>query len=244
MTQTPAIRQDTPARHGATAAIPDLAALKNRQQLAWSSGDYAIVGTTLQIVGEQLCEALDIRAGRSSSTWPPATGMSAWPPRIAGATSFRRTMFRACWSAVARAIGRRPDHRIQGGRRRGVAFRRWHVRRRRLDLRRDVHAQSELSRVRTPARLQIRRKDRSRKLDAGRLYRTRVQDAGQIYAASRRRKITALWGRARRLTEMFGLAAISIEAEPRNFNFRYRSADHFLDVFKTYYGPMLRRSQL
>ena len=43
---------------------PDLAAVKARQQGAWSSGDYAVVGTTLQIVGEELCEALDIRAGQ------------------------------------------------------------------------------------------------------------------------------------------------------------------------------------
>src|SRR4249920_4209495 len=42
---------------------PDLAAVKQRQQGAWSSGDYAVVGTTLQIVGEQLCEALDLRPG-------------------------------------------------------------------------------------------------------------------------------------------------------------------------------------
>ena len=42
----------------------DLAAVKARQQGAWSSGDYAIVGTTLQIVGEELCEALDIRPRR------------------------------------------------------------------------------------------------------------------------------------------------------------------------------------
>ena len=41
----------------------DLAAVKGRQQLAWSAGDYAVVGTTLQIVGESLCEALDLRAG-------------------------------------------------------------------------------------------------------------------------------------------------------------------------------------
>src|SRR5712672_3038195 len=44
-------------------AAPDLAALKTRQQAAWSSGNYAIVGATLQIVGEELCEALDLRAG-------------------------------------------------------------------------------------------------------------------------------------------------------------------------------------
>ena len=42
----------------------DLTALKARQQGAWSSGDYAVVGTTLQIVGEELCEALDIRSGQ------------------------------------------------------------------------------------------------------------------------------------------------------------------------------------
>ena len=42
---------------------PDLTAVKTRQQAAWSSGDYAIVGTTLQIVGEDLCETLDLRPG-------------------------------------------------------------------------------------------------------------------------------------------------------------------------------------
>ena len=47
----------------ATPAV-DLTALKARQQGAWSSGDYAVVGTTLQIVGEELCEALDIRSGQ------------------------------------------------------------------------------------------------------------------------------------------------------------------------------------
>src|SRR6476619_648294 len=44
--------------------LPDLSAVKTRQQGAWSSGDYATVGTTLQIVGETLCEALDLRAGQ------------------------------------------------------------------------------------------------------------------------------------------------------------------------------------
>src|SRR5580692_5652235 len=42
---------------------PDLVAIKARQQGAWSSGDYAVVGTTLQIVGEELCEAIDLRPG-------------------------------------------------------------------------------------------------------------------------------------------------------------------------------------
>src|SRR3982075_39408 len=64
-------------------AIPtvDLSTIKGRQQLAWSSGDYAIVGTTLQIVGETLCEAVDLRsnqrvldvaAGNGNATLAPA----------------------------------------------------------------------------------------------------------------------------------------------------------------------------
>ena len=53
-------------------------------------------------------------------------------------------------------------------------------------------------------------------------------------------KSPALWGTRERLVEMFGSAAMSIETEPRHFNFRYRSAEHFLDVFRNYYGPMLK----
>lgn len=45
-----------------TSSSPDFAAIKQRQQATWATGDYAVVGTTLQIVGEQICEAIDLRA--------------------------------------------------------------------------------------------------------------------------------------------------------------------------------------
>src|SRR6476620_12090300 len=45
-----------------TPATIDLATITDRQHAAWGSGDYAIVGTTLQIVGETLCEAVDLRS--------------------------------------------------------------------------------------------------------------------------------------------------------------------------------------
>ena len=45
------------------AARPDFAAIKQKQQATWASGDFAVVGTTLQIVGESLAEAVDVRAG-------------------------------------------------------------------------------------------------------------------------------------------------------------------------------------
>ncbi len=41
-------------------AAPDFAAIKKRQQATWSAGDYAVVGITLQIVGERLCEAVGV----------------------------------------------------------------------------------------------------------------------------------------------------------------------------------------
>ena len=55
-------------------------------------------------------------------------------------------------------------------------------------------------------------------------------------------KSPALWGTRARLTEFFDAGASSVKAESRLFNFRYRSADHFLDVFKTFYGPVLKAS--
>ena len=53
-------------------------------------------------------------------------------------------------------------------------------------------------------------------------------------------KSPALWGTRARLDEIFRPGASSIRAEPRHFNFRYRSPEHFVEVFKTYYGPMLK----
>ncbi|HSU42030.1 MAG TPA: hypothetical protein VLJ38_20765, partial [Polyangiaceae bacterium] len=51
--------------HGQPARVNDIdfAAVKARQQAMWASGDFAVIGTTLQIVGEELCEAMDLRGG-------------------------------------------------------------------------------------------------------------------------------------------------------------------------------------
>ena len=57
----------TPAASAKTATATDttvdFAAIKQRQQATWASGDYAVIGTTLQIVGETLAEAAELRAG-------------------------------------------------------------------------------------------------------------------------------------------------------------------------------------
>src|SRR5262245_27759516 len=64
-----------PAKQEVSSGSPDLAAIKARQHAAWSSGDYAVVGTTLQIVGEELCEALDLRSGRKVLDVAAGNGM-------------------------------------------------------------------------------------------------------------------------------------------------------------------------
>jgi hypothetical protein len=92
-------------------SAPNLGAVKAKQQAAWSSGDYAIVGTTLQIVGEQLVEAMDLRAGQTvldvaagngnatlaaARRWyyvPPPTGVKS--PAVWGTRSWIEATFTA-----------------------------------------------------------------------------------------------------------------------------------------------------
>jgi SAM-dependent methyltransferase len=51
-------------------------------------------------------------------------------------------------------------------------------------------------------------------------------------------KSPALWGTKTRLEELFGKTARDIRATRRDFTFRYRSPAHWIDVFRSFYGPM------
>jgi len=55
---------------------------------------------------------------------------------------------------------------------------------------------------------------------------------------------SAVWGTREWLQTTFGAAASALRAEPRHFTFRYRSAQHFLDIFRAYYGPMLKAFEM
>ena len=44
--------------------MPDFAAIKARQQQAWATGDYAMIGHNVVLVSERLCHAVDLRAGQ------------------------------------------------------------------------------------------------------------------------------------------------------------------------------------
>jgi hypothetical protein len=68
----------------------------------------------------------------------------------------------------------------------------------------------------------------------GQLFKT----IGKYIAPPAGVKSPALWGTKARLEELFGGSAASIVATSRDFTFRYRSPAHFIEVFRTYYGPM------
>ena len=220
---------------------PDLAALKQRQQGAWSSGDYAVVGTTLQIVGEQLCEALDLRsgskvldvaAGNGNATlaaarrWCDVTSTDYVPALLERgrerAAAERLTItFR---EADAEALPF-PDASFD------VVVSTFGV----MFTPNQDKAAAELARVCRPGG-KIGLANWTPQGFIGQLFKT----LGKHLPPPAGVKSPALWGTTARLQEMFGGRASEIVAEPRMFVFRYRSPEHWLDVFKSFYGPMLK----
>src|SRR4051812_34315935 len=224
-----------------TEPVPDLAALKTRQQAAWSSGNYAIVGATLQIVGEELCEALDLKAGSNVLDVAARNGMAslAAARRWCEVTStdyvpalLERGRARASaeglviefMEADAEGLPFDSDSFDAVLSTFGVMF-----------APNQDRAAAELLRVCKP-KGQIGLANWTPEGFIGQVFKT----LGKYLPPPPSAKSPALWGTRARLTEMFDAEARSIKAESRIFKFRYRSPEHFLDVFKTYYGPVLK----
>ena len=224
-----------------TPPAPDLAALKTRQQAAWSSGNYAIVGSTLQIVGEELCEALDLKAGSKVLDVAAGNGMAslAAARRWCDVTSTDYVpALLERGQARAAAEGMQIEFREADAENLpfddnsfdtvlstfGVMF-----------TPNQDRAAAELLRVCKP-KGQIGLANWTPEGFIGQVFKT----LGKYLPPPAGAKSPALWGTRARLTEMFDAEARSIKAESRIFKFRYRSPEHFLDVFKTYYGPVLK----
>jgi len=223
-------------------AVPvDLAAIKARQQGAWSSGDYAVVGTTLQIVGEELCEALDLRAGQSVLDVAAGNGNAS----LAAARRWCDVVSTDYVPALLeRARERAAAERLEIKFREadaealpfpdgafdaivstfGVMFTPDHDR-----------SAAEMVRVCRPGG-KIGLANWTPEGFIGQLFKT----IGTHLPPPAGVKSPALWGTERRIAELFGLDAASINCAPRMFVFRYRSPKHWLDVFRTYYGPVLK----
>ena len=230
-----------PAKQEAPTASPDLAVIKARQQAAWSSGDYAVVGTTLQIVGEELCEALDLGGGRKVLDVAAGNGMAS----LAAA---RRWCDVTSTDYVASLLERGRARALAEGL--NIEFRE-------ADAEALPFAESSFDAVISTFGVMFTPNQRKAAAELMRVCKSGGQIGlanwtpdgfiGQMFkilgkylpppAAA---KSPLLWGTRTHLTEMFGSAATWIKTEPRHFNFRYRSSAHFLEVFRTYYGPMLK----
>lgn len=229
------------ARPETNTAQPDLAAIKARQQGTWSSGDYAVVGTTLQIMGEQLCEALDIRAGQRVLDVAAGNGNVALAAARRGcdviATDYVPALLE---KAAERAAAERLQIDFREADAEALPFK---------DRSFDVVV-STLGVMFTPdqpraAAEMIRVCKSGGKI--GLANWTPDGFIGQLFKTIGRHvpppagvKSPALWGTRARIEELFGSNASVIDAEPRDFVFRYRSPQHWLDVFRTYYGPLLK----
>jgi ubiquinone/menaquinone biosynthesis C-methylase UbiE len=220
---------------------PDLGALKARQQGAWSSGDYAVVGTTLQIVGEQLCEALDLRSGQKVLDVAAGNGNATlaaarrWCDVVS--TDYVPSLLAR---GQSRAAAEGLSVKFEEADAEALSF---------ADASFDAvvstfgvmftpdqdKAASELLRVCKHGG-KIGLANWTPEGFIGQLFKT----LGKYLPPPAGAKSPALWGTEARIKEMFGPAAASINTERRHFAFRYRSPEHFLDVFKNYYGPMLK----
>ncbi|OAE53076.1 class I SAM-dependent methyltransferase [Achromobacter mucicolens] len=222
-------------------AQPDLAALKTRQQGTWSSGDYAVVGTTLQIVGEQLCEALDVRAGQKVLDVAAGNGNATLAAARRWCDVTSTDYVPALLSrGRERAAAERLTVEFQEADAEALPF---------PDASFDV-VMSTFGVMFTPdqdkaAAELMRVCKHGGKI--GLANWTPDGFIGQIFKTIGKHlpppagvKSPALWGTKARIEEMFGSQAASITCEVRQFVFRYRSPEHWMQVFKTYYGPLLK----
>jgi ubiquinone/menaquinone biosynthesis C-methylase UbiE len=224
---------------GAVAAAPDLGAIKRRQQATWASGDFGIIGTTLQIVGESLCEAVDLRSGSkvldvaagngncslaAARRWCDVTSTDYVPAlledgrRRAAAERLPIEFHEADVEALPFADDAF-DVVLSSF---GVMFAPDHQR-----------AAAEMLRV-------VRRGGR-----IGLANWTPEGFIGQMLKVVGRHVPPPAgvtppprWGTRDHLDQLFGTGAAEMRLATRQFVFRYRSPEHFVDVFRRWYGPV------
>jgi SAM-dependent methyltransferase len=222
-------------------ATIDYGAIKSRQQTAWATGDYAVVGTTLQIVGETLCEALDVRAGMRVLDVAAGNGNAS----LAAARRFAEVTSTDYVPALLDAARRRADAerlpiRFETADAEHLPY---------PDGSFDIvmstfgvmftpdqeRAAGELARVCAPGG-RIGLASWTPEGMIGRLFKL----IGRYVPPAAGLSPASAWGLEARLATLFEGKARWIHGAKRSFVFRYRSPAHWLEVFRTYYGPINR----
>jgi ubiquinone/menaquinone biosynthesis C-methylase UbiE len=224
---------------GAATPPPDLVALKGRQQTAWASGDYGIIGTTLQIVGETLAEACDLRFDERVLDVAAGNGNATLAAARRGckvtSTDYVASLLE---QGTARAAAEHLSVHFQSADAEALPFE---------DASFDAvlstfgvmfapdqaKAAAELARVCRPGGR------------IGLANWTPESLIGQMFKALGKQLPPPVgvlppsrWGVEAHLQSMFGNLSSDIVIKQQVFNFRYRSAAHFIEVFRTWYGPI------
>src|SRR6478672_7405567 len=219
----------------------DLMAVKSRQQATWSSGDYAVIGTTLSITGELLCEAVDLRPGQRVLDVAAGNGNATLAAaRRWGDVTSTDYVAALLERGRAKAAAERLPVTFQEADAEQLPF---------ADSSFDVvlsvfgvmftpnqeQAAQELLRVCRPGG-KIGLANWTPEGFIGHVFRT----IGKYVPPPPGVKPPALWGTEQRLSELFGDGISELAVKRRFFVFRYRSAEHWLEIFRTYYGPVLK----
>jgi len=219
-------------------ASPNYAAIKQKQQATWASGDFAVVGTTLQIVGETLAEAADIRADERVLDVAAGNGNAtlAAARRFAHVTStdyvpalLDKGRNRATAEGLAVRFLEADVEELPFADRTfdavlstfGAMFAPNHRR-----------TADEMTRVLRPGG-RLAMANWTPEGFIGRLFKV----IGAHVAPPAGLTSPAMWGNERYVADLFGGRVASVRTERRIFNFRYRSSAHWLQVFRDYYGP-------
>lgn len=218
---------------------PDYTAIKAKQNAAWASGDYARIGTTLQIVGEKLAETMNLRPGASVLDIAAGNGNAtlAFARRWCDVTSTDYVdALLARGRARAEAEGQIVAFQVADAEQLpfadahfdavvstfGVMF-----------TPNQAKAAGEMLRVCRPGGM-IGMANWTPDGFIGQVFKT----LGKHITPPAGVCSPALWGTKAFIDQNFGTKAERISIEAKSFVFRYRSPEHFMDVFRTYYGPV------
>jgi ubiquinone/menaquinone biosynthesis C-methylase UbiE len=221
--------------------VPDFAAIKAKQQVTWSSGDYSVIGTTLQIVGESLCEAVDLQAGERVLDVAAGNGNATLAAARRGcqvtSTDYVGALLdRAAMRAAAEGLTIEfkeadaedlpfPDASFDAVLSTfGAMFAPDHP-----------PTARELLRICRPGG-RVGLANWTPDGFIGQVFKT----VGKHVPPPAGVKSPALWGTEEWLREIFGGQIAQLKATRKHFVFRYRSAQHWLETFRTYYGPILK----
>jgi ubiquinone/menaquinone biosynthesis C-methylase UbiE len=222
-------------------AAPDYETIKTRQQSTWTSGNYGQIGARLQIVGESLCEAVDLRSTDKVLDVAAGNGNAS----LAASRRFADVTAVDYVPELLQQLQRRAEAdglpittRVADAENLPFADGEFDVVLSTYGVMfapNQARAASELARV-TRGGGRIGLANWTPDGFIGELFRT----IGRFVPPPAGLASPAAWGTETRIVELFGRHAADIRTEHKQYVFRFRSAEHWIDVFRTYYGPVLK----